>query len=264
MSSASMNVSRSDEVERTIDHMTSAIERARESREPFAHIRFDDLFPAGLYARMLDTMPRREHYRGMSGRATTDVRTKMDLFPEWIRLLPPESRAIWQVVGKALVSAPVRDAFMRRVAPGLARRFGEGYATVGMYPVPILTRDVAGYSIGVHPDTRWKGITVQIYLPRDRSIEHVGTVFHEKAGDGYRASVRMPFWPNSGYAFAVGEDTYHSVDPIGPEVRTRDSIILTYFVDRTPLEIAQNRWKRFGNYLLAGARGAARLVRAAR
>ena len=73
-------------------------------------------------------------------------------------------------------------------------------------------------------------------------------------------AVRLPFWPNSGYAFAVGDDTYHSVDTVGPEVRTRDSIILTYFVDRTLVQVAHNRWKRFGNYLLAEARAVARLA----
>jgi len=41
-------------------------------------------------------------------------------------------------------------------------------------------------------------------------------------------------------------------------VRTRDSIILTYFADRTLAEIAQNRWKRFANYVRAGARALAR------
>ena len=36
-----------------------------------------------------------------------------------------------------------------------------------MYPLPILTRDIPGYRIMPHPDTHWKGITVQLYLPRD-------------------------------------------------------------------------------------------------
>ena len=44
----------------------------------------------------------------------------------------------------------------------------------------------------------------------------------------------MPFSPNTGYAFAVGSDTWHSADPVGPEVKTRDSILHTYFVDAGP------------------------------
>jgi hypothetical protein len=60
----------------------------------------------------------------------------------------------------------------------------------------------------------------------------------------------MRFAPNSGYAFAVGDDTWHSADPVGPEVKTRDSILLTYFVDSGALRILRNRGKRFGNFII--------------
>src|SRR5438477_653568 len=62
--------------------------------------------------------------------------------------------------------------------------------------------------------------------------------------------MRMPFAPNSGYAFAVWNDTWHSADPVGPEVRTRDSILLTYFVDRGIWRTLRNRARRVGNFLL--------------
>ena len=101
-----------------------------------------------------------------------------------------------------------------------------------MYPIPVLTRDIPGYLITPHTDTRWKGITVQLYLPRDRSITHIGTIFHEELPDGSLPKTQADaFAPNTGYAFAVGTDTWHSADPVGPEVKTRDSILLTYFVD---------------------------------
>jgi hypothetical protein len=107
---------------------------------------------------------------------------------------------------------------------------------------------VPGYQIGIHPDTRSKAITVQLYLPRDRSLAHVGTVFHKAKGrDGFERALQMSFAPNTGYAFAVGADTYHSVDKVGPEVSTRDSILLTYFLDDSALDRTKNRVKRFGN-----------------
>ena len=250
-------------ITRTIEHLRGTIDAAAEDREPFAHIRLIDAFPADVFSEMLNAMPSKEDYRRMSGRARSrrdgDVRTKLDLLPEWIGNLPAGKRGVWEVVSQSLRSTQVREAFMRRLAPGLERRFGAGHAMVGMYPLPVLARDLPGYRIGIHPDTRWKGMTIQFYLPRDRSIEHVGTIFHKRNGDGsYQVSSRMPFWPNTGYAFAVGKDTYHSVDTLGPEVRTRDSILLTYYVDRTLFEMVQNRGKRFGNYMLAKARGISR------
>jgi hypothetical protein len=129
-------------------------------------------------------------------------------------------------------------------------RFGAAYRNTGLYAIPMLTRDVSGYHIGIHPDTRHKAITVQLYLPRDESISHVGTSFHRRLADGRFEKVgQMPFLPNTGYAFVVAANTFHSVDRLGPEVSTRDSILLTYFVDDSLWQILQNRAKRFGNFV---------------
>jgi hypothetical protein len=169
--------------------------------------------------------------------------------------LRAEKREIWYEVGRALCSEPVKQAFMKRLAPGLSRRFGENYANVAMYPIPILTRDITGYSILPHTDTHWKGITVQLYLPSDESTPHIGTIFHEKLADGSLPKrCQMRFGPNTGYAFAVGDNTWHSADKVGPEVKTRDSILLTYFVDQGPMRFLRNRGRRAGNFLRNEAR----------
>ena len=68
----------------------------------------------------------------------------------------------------------------------------------------------------------------------------------EQAGRGNEDA----FAPNTGYAFAVDRNTHHSVDTVGPEVKTRDSILLTYYVDAGPLRFLRNRGKRLGNFLL--------------
>src|SRR5205085_5497674 len=169
----------------------------------------------------------------------------------YIRHLPAPKLGVWSVVGAALCSEEVKNAFRKKLAPGLEKRFGKDFMSVGMYPIPILTRDIPGYLITPHTDTHWKGITVQLYLPRDRSTAHIGTIFHEKLADGSLPKrTQMSFVPNSGYAFAVGTDTWHSADPVGPEVHTRDSILLTYFVDAGLLRVFRNRGKRFGNFVL--------------
>ena len=253
------------DLKRVVQHVAGAIDAAPQLPEPFFHLELSDIFPADVYQQMLDAMPEKGDYRVMSGRTkstrTTDgsgTRTKIDLFPEYIRHLPPGKREVWAVVGKALCSDEVRDAFRRRLAPGLERRFGPDYAKVGMYPIPILTRDVPGYRIGIHPDTHWKGMTIQLYLPPDHSIANVGTVFHRRAGEKYERAGQMSFSPNTGYAFAVDKDTYHSVDKVGPDVRRRDSILLTYFVDSSPLHILRNRGRRIGNAILNEFRGLVR------
>ncbi len=248
-----------DGVTRNLSEFVAAsVDAARASDAPFYHLVFDRVFPDDVYDAMLRAMPIASDYRPMHGRAKghdltdgTHTRVKIDLFPEYIRHLPAEKRAVWNLVGRALCSNELKQAFVRKLAPGLQRRFGADFAKVGMYPIPILTRDIPGYLITPHTDTRWKGITVQFYLPRDNSTSHIGTIFHDRLADGSMPKhTQMTFSPNTGYAFAVGDNTWHSADRIGPEVKTRDSILLTYFVDAGLLRILRNRGKRIGNFLL--------------
>jgi hypothetical protein len=250
-------------IERLRDFIVTSVDAALASDAPFYHLVLDRVFPDDVYAAMLANMPEASDYRPMHGRSKghdltdgTHTRVKIDLFPEYIRHLPPEKRAVWDMVGRALCSAAVRDGFIRRLGPALVRRFGKTYARTGMYPIPVLTRDIPGYLITPHTDTRWKGITVQLYLPRDRSTTHIGTIFHDKSAEGGcgAKAKQMTFAPNSGYAFAVGTDTWHSADPVGTEVKTRDSILLTYFVDAGVLRVLRNRGKRLGNFVLSEVR----------
>ena len=245
-------------VERLSESIAQSVDAARAVEKPFFHLEFDRVFPDDIYAQILALKPESRDYRPMHGRSKghdlddgTHTRVKIDLFPEYIRNLPPEKRALWDVIGRALCSQPVKQAFIRRLAPGLAKRFGADFAKVGMYPIPILTRDIPGYLIPPHTDTKWKGITVQLYLPADDANADIGTIFHERLPDGSMPKVtQMRFAPNSGYAFAVGTDTWHSADAVHNRVKTRDSILLTYFVDQGVLKILRNRGKRFGNFVL--------------
>lgn len=245
--------------DRLVAHALESIHGAPESVTPFHHLRLANVFPSDVYDTMVEAMPGAQAYRPMSGRARearredgSPTRTKLHLLPEYTRALPRGQRSLWEAVGSALRSQPVREAFVRRLRPHLEKRFGERYRDVGLYPIPMLTRDVAGYRIGVHPDTRHKAITVQLYLPRDASISHVGTIFNRRlAQRTYEVACRIAFLPNTGYAFAVAGDTYHSLDTLGPEVITRDSILLTYFVDDTAWQRVGNRAKRAGNAVLA-------------
>ena len=243
--------------DRLRDHFVAAVENANFNSMPFGHLVLRDVFPEDVYATMLANMPEAADYRPMHGRAKghdhadgTHTRVKIDLFPEYIRHMRPQQRTIWETVGRALCSSAARDAFVRRLAPGLSRRFGPDYAGISMYPIPVLTRDIPGYLITPHTDTKWKGITVQLYLPHDDATAHIGTIFQQRGNDGSLVKAKqMKFSPNTGYAFAVGTDTWHSADRVGDEVKTRDSILLTYFVDSGVLRVLRNRGKRLGNFL---------------
>src|SRR5271163_1932755 len=135
-------MNRSSEVSSLIDAVVANIKAARVVKKPFHHLEFDRVFPDDVYARMITAMPNVADYRPLPGRNRGNIRAdcsstrvKIDLFPEYIRHLTDEKRATWDVVGRALCSSEVQDAFMRGLAPGLERRFGGDFAKVGMYPI---------------------------------------------------------------------------------------------------------------------------------
>src|SRR5216117_4336374 len=123
-----------------IQFVVDSVRQAPADDAPFHHLQFDRIFPGDFYAQMLRAMPVADDYRAMSGKSKMGssrpdhkpTRTKIDLFPEYIRHLPPMKRQIWDAAGRALRSKELEKAFMERLAPGLERRFGADFANVKM------------------------------------------------------------------------------------------------------------------------------------
>jgi len=94
-------------VSRLRDFIASSIDSARRVEQPFYHLQLDRVFPEDVYASMLAAMPVAADYRPLRGRNQCNVlpdgtptRVKIDLFPEYIRHLPPDKRTIWDVVSR--------------------------------------------------------------------------------------------------------------------------------------------------------------------
>jgi hypothetical protein len=88
-------------VERLSTFVAQSVAAARAVDKPIFHLEFDRVFPDDVYAQILALMPEATDYRPMHGRSKghdltdgTHTRVKIDLFPEYIRNLPPEKRAL--------------------------------------------------------------------------------------------------------------------------------------------------------------------------
>src|SRR6202012_4527496 len=121
------------------EFVADSVSQAKEGFSPFYHLQFDRVFPPDFYAEMLRTMPNDNDYRPMSGKTKMGssrpdgkpTRTKIDLFPEYIRHLPAEKLAVWELVGQTLRSEEVKKALVEKLGPGLQKRFGESFDSVG-------------------------------------------------------------------------------------------------------------------------------------
>jgi hypothetical protein len=237
------------------------VESSTLETRPFDHIYMEEVFPAEYYRRLLGHLPDVRRYRELRNRDAIQpdgrsARRKLYLFPEVIALLPAGQRRFWLDLSRQLRSRALQQAFKQKFRGALERRFGRSIDRLWFYPVPMLLRDLGGYRIGIHSDSISKAITVQLYLPRDDSQAHLGTVFHEgRSGEAAERTKRLGFRPATGYAFPVlRRESFHSVPRMSDGDGERNSLMLTYYTQEGLHGRLFERAKRYWLFLAYGFR----------
>lgn len=205
---------------------------------PFGHLELVSPFDPALYPEILENFPSEEFYRELrhhdallpDGRS---ARLKFDLLPSNIKRLPGSQRTFWHEIARQMKSSPVNSAYKQKFAEVLQKATGRPIEKIKINAFPVLFRDTPGYKITIHPDSARKAITTQFYFPADESQAHLGTLFHERLPDGsFSKGKVMSFAPNSGYAFGVTPDSWHSVRLMHPEDKPRNTLMIIYYYDR--------------------------------
>jgi hypothetical protein len=221
--------------------------------EPYSHFYIERFFPDDVYDQMMRLMPDARCYRPLAiekhqnsvGQSTRDV---LPLNDAGMTQLTAPQRDLWSAVATALASPELKRAVFGKLVTDLARRFGitESRVTdIVSYTRPSLFRDLEGYEIAPHPDGRAKIVTMQLYLPADRSQLDLGTAVYTRSLTSLRGLVnwrgrfrkvkQFCFQPNSGYAFAVsnslGRKSWHGREAIPPGSGVRNSILNIFFAD---------------------------------
>jgi hypothetical protein len=241
--------------------IATGVEASVLQARPFHHIYLEELFSPADYHRLLEHLLETRRYRELTHRDAMradghSARRKFYLFPEHIMLLPAAQRRFWLELSRVLRSRALQDAFKRKFRAALERRFGRSIDRLSFYPVPVLIRDLSGYRIGIHGDGLRKAITAQLYLPRDESQAHLGTILHEgRDGEAARRTKALAFRPATGYAFAVvRHESWHSVARTSDADGERNSLMLTYYVQDGLLGWAAQRLQRLAVFIGYGLR----------
>jgi len=156
----------------------------------------------------------------------------------------------WKKLANILYSSQLKEVLFQKFEKTLQQRMRDvSYFIPKMLeakPTVLLTRDKKGYRIHPHPDSIKRVITFQIYLPEDNSHSHLGTVLNKPKGklkpsikkpdyliEGYehkkqfKEYKQLDYNRNSGYAFPVSSNSWHSVNEI-QENYNRNSIMVMY------------------------------------
>ena len=234
-----------------LEHMLESLERTPAHDEPFSHFYIENVFPDDVYVEMLDEFPAPDRYHPLDaskyhnerGISTRDV---FSLDAEHLADLPLSKRELWGAVAAALAAPEVKSLVFRKLATDLSARFGIPKSEVEnltSFSKPSLFRDLDGYEIAPHPDGRAKIVTMQLYLPRDRSQLELGTAlyrrrFHSLAGvyswhGRFEKVKQFVFAPNTGYAFAVSNSwnkkSWHGREQLPSGCGVRNTLLNIYF-----------------------------------
>jgi hypothetical protein len=215
-----------------LDRLVERINSAPIDPLPSDNIYMEDVFDPSLYVEVLSQLPADEDYDFIEHPDAvlpdgTKTRKLLDLTDATLSRLRPESQEFWHQMKDIFVSDALQKAIIQKFQGKIKSRFGDRYPE--MVTVPILYRDFPGYRIGVHTDAPYKIATLQFYFPKDHSQLHLGTAFHQKEGETFSVFKINRFLPNSAYAFARTDTSWHSVQQMSLREQKRDTLALTIY-----------------------------------
>jgi hypothetical protein len=220
-------------MQHVLDRLLTKIQEAGIDTLPSDNIYMEDVFDPKIYAEILKRLPEDEAYQFIEhpdailpdGRKT---RKLLDLTTDKIDSFAVADQEFWQQMQAIMTADTLLNALVKKFEARIRLRFGKNIPE--MFLVPIFYRDYPGYYITEHTDAPYKIATMQFYFARDNSQLHLGTSFHLKKPKGFQLLKTNLFQPNSAYAFARTDESWHSVKQLAPHEKIRDTLALTVYV----------------------------------
>lgn len=234
----------------TLDHMVSAVDSTTVCDAPSPHIVIRGFFPQDTYSQLLDSLPSAEDYEAFAYEKHANEngesnRKRFQLVNTSLETLQPAEQEFWHTIRSVLGSTTFKETVFNKLQNGLSYRFDCDPESAGSLPgfaLPELFHETSGYRIKPHPDTRKKVVTMQIALPENDDQEHLGTEFYRRSvrpsswlrePKGFEIVKRMPFLPNTAYAFVVLNTirvkSWHGRSSLDSTCGTRDSLLNIWY-----------------------------------
>lgn len=245
------------------DFVLRSIETTRVRSKPFAsYVHLCRVFPRKLYREMTEYFPPKEAL-APAKLTSHKLRYKIDRVGSLLDL--PEAMKktfknftktveVWSKAEEILLSERLRETVFRKLeVDEVEKKTRSKDFRIQM--------DVGGFTLGPHPDSPKKIVTLMLYFPKEEEEESNKKLFgtclytkeqYETFADNDEGKEVLPscekkflFEPNTGYAFKVGEESYHGVDDIPPRCERRTLLINWYSTSKpvgTQSGIFPNIW----------------------
>jgi hypothetical protein len=205
--------------EELVNYCAQRIADTEFSSEPFPHFVVAGFFPEDIYSELVENLPDQNQYEAFGYERHHDAEGESNRFRYQfsnasLQQLTESKRRLWYTVRSVLGSSQLKQAVFSKLSPGLKLRYGANKKASDLsgFALPELFRETEGYTIKPHPDTRKKVVTMQFALATDLRQKDLGTEFYKRSVDprcwlrqpyGFEIAKRMPFTPNTVYAFSV-------------------------------------------------------------
>ena len=203
--------------------------RAPVLTQPWRHIYVRNVFPDDFYAEMLARLPPDAAYGDE------------DDYPHRRLLNPMEySDPFWREIAMWMASKPYITGLYGRFKEVALERFGDKPLDIGVNVR--LVRDDPAYSLSPHTDVPGKFLSFLFYLPEDDGMKDFGTtIFYpldeDRVSDGkawlpfdeFEPVWTAPYMPNTCFAFARTDRSFHGVLPCPDETRMRNALLLNVY-----------------------------------
>ncbi|QKX16174.1 hypothetical protein [Microbulbifer sp. YPW1] len=234
------------------DHLVSRLRETVAQDQPFSHLYLENFFPDSVYQRILACPPPAEYCKGLNHKEAmrsdgSSTRQVFPFNPGNLERLQGEAQTLWRGITEGMQAPEVKQALFECLGTDLASRFKvttSAVPDIEAHPKTGYFCDHSGYQISPHRDVARKIVTMQVYLPADRSQESMGTSLYERGiigrlqyefrklglgkKSGFREVKRFPFVPNSAYAFVVGKHSWHGRPEIHGESERRSLMQIYY------------------------------------
>ena len=228
------------------DFVLRSIETTRVRSKPFAsYVHLCRVFPRKLYREMTEYFPPKEAL-APAKLTSHKLRYKIDRVGSLLDL--PEAMKktfknftktveVWSKAEDILLSERLRETVFRKLEVDEVEKKTRSKD----FRIQV---DVGGFTLGPHPDSPKKIVTLMLYFPKEEEEESNKKLFgtclytkeqYETFADNDEGKEVLPscekkflFEPNTGYAFKVGEESYHGVDDIPPRCERRTLLINWY------------------------------------